>query len=138
VGDVPHYDPNLPFHKIFYTGEKQNPMKIDAKIKNFRRSFLREVFTPWHDTSEHMSIEEYADQHHHTVLWYREHMDAKLTLDEIIEQYEKHENQNYYKWFQLFDEKKYNVYPEVVKKCIQHGKIRGIDTLDDLYVLDFL
>jgi hypothetical protein len=138
VGDVPHYDPNCSYHKVFYTGEKQNPLKIDAKIKNFRRSFLREVFTPWHDTTENMTIEEYADKHHHTVLWYRENIDSQLTLDEIIERYEKHENQQYYRWFQLFDEEKYYKYPQVVKKCIQHGHIRGIETLDNLFFLEFL
>jgi len=138
IGDVPHYDPNQPYHKIYYTGERMNPMKIDAKIKNFRRCFLREVFTPWHDHCDSLTIEEYADKYHHTVLWYRNNIDSQLTLDEIIERYEKHENGQYYKWFQMYDEEKYEKYPDVIRKCIQHGKIRGIETLDDLYVLKYL
>ena len=57
VGDMPSYDPTQIYHKIFNTGEKNIPFKFDAKIKNFRRCFLRDVFTQWHDSNYENNIE---------------------------------------------------------------------------------
>jgi len=140
VGDMPSYNPNRTYHKIFNTGEMKNPFKFDAKIKNFRRVFLRDVFTSWHDTNYKGSIEEYADKNHHTVQWYRENIDNKLSLEEIINKYEEHLkiNGEELKWCEIYDEKKYFEYPYVIKKFIDLDKIRGIENLDDLKYLDLL
>ena len=140
VGDMPSYDPNRAYHKVFNTGPKNTPFKFDAKIKNFRRVFLRDVFTPWHDTNYPGSIEEYANENHHTVLWYRENIDNSLSLEEIIIKYEEHlkkSNENY-KWHKIYDEKLYHEYPYIIKKFIEFNKIEGIENLDDLKYLDLL
>ena len=140
TGDMPCC--NAKFHKkIFNTGEKNIPFKFDCKIKNFRRTFLREVFTPWHDSNYEGNIEEYADKYHHTIIWYRENIDKNLTLDEIIERFDKHINSNdneKFKWHKIYDEKEYIEYPSIIKQFISFGKIEGIKDLNDLYYLDKL
>ena len=141
VGDMPSYNPNNSYHKIFNTGEKNIPFKFDAKIKNFRRVFLREVFTPWHDSNYKGTIEQYADKYHHTVLWYRENIDKTLKLEEIIKRYEKHINDDInekFKWHKIYDENEYCEYPNIIKKFIEFGKLEGIESLDDLHFLDNL
>jgi hypothetical protein len=140
VGDMPSYDVLCDYHKIFNTGEKNTPFKFDCKIKNFRRCFLREVFTEWHDGNNSCSIEKYADKHHHTVLWYRENIGENLTLDEIITRFEEHQNQpsEKFKWHKIYDEKKYEEYPYIIKKFIEFNKLSGIETLDDLIYLEQL
>ena len=138
-GDMPAINANEKYHKIFDTGEKNNPFKFDCKIKNFRRVFLREVFTPWHDGNFNGSIEEYADKHHYTVKWYRENIDKNLSLEEIIESYEKHINSNdeeKFKWHKIYDENEYIKYPTIIKKFIELNKIEGIKNLDDLKYLN--
>ncbi len=138
VGDMPHYNPNFLYHKVFHTGNEQKPFKFDAKIKNFRRCFLREVFTLWHDTCKDMTIEEYADIHHLTVKWYRENVDKNLTLEEIIKRFEEHETQSeeqFFKWHKIFDENKFAPYPYVIRKSIELNYKRGIEKLEDLHYL---
>jgi len=138
-GDMPHCNPDK--HIIFNTGEKQNPYKFDCKIKNFRRIFLREVFTPWHDSNVFKgTIEEYADKYHHTVQWYRKNINPNLKLEEIIKKYEEHikTNDEKYKWHKIYDENEYMKYPEIIKKFIEWNKLEGIETLDDLHLLDKL
>jgi len=140
-GDMPSYNPSLPYHKIYNTGEKCNPFKFDAKIKNFRRVFLREMFTPWHDSDYQGTIEEYADEYHYTVKWYRENIDKNLSLEEIIKRDECHVNSNLeekFKWHKIYKEDTYWEYPEIIKKFIGYGKLEGIESLDDLYLLDTL
>ena len=140
-GDMPCYNPTMYYHKIYNTGEKQNPFKFDAKIKNFRRIFLREMFTPWHDSDYQGTIEEYADEYHHTVKWYRENIDKNLSLEEIIKKYECHVNGNLeekFKWHKIYEEDTYWEYPEIIKKFISYGKLEGIESLDDLHLLDNL
>lgn len=140
VGDMPCCNAQL-HKKIFNTGEKNTPFKFDCKIKNFRRTFLREVFTPWHDSNFEGTIEEYADKYHHTVIWYRENIDKNLTLDEIIEKFEKHTNSNNnekFKWNKIYNESEYIEYPDIIKQFIFFGKIEGIKDLHDLYYLDKL
>ena len=138
VGDMPAYDPNNSYHKIFDTGKENNPFKMDCKIKNFRRIFLRDVFTQWHDSDFEGSIEEYANIYHHTVIWYRENIDKNLLLDEIINKHEKYlesnEEENF-KWVQLYKENKYLEYPEIIRKCIELNLLKGIDNINDLHYL---
>jgi predicted RNA-binding protein with PUA-like domain len=141
VGDMPCYDANMSYHKIYNTGCKNTPFKFDAKIKNFRRVFLREVFTDWHDSGYDGTIEEYADKYHHTVKWYRENVDVNLDLEEIIRLFEIHTNQNdeeKFRWHKIYDEKTYGEYPYIIKKFIEFNKLEGIETLDDLSYLDKL
>lgn len=140
-GDMPSYNPCMSYHKIYNTGEKHNPFKFDAKIKNFRRVFLREMFTPWHDSNYNGTIEEYADEYHHTVKWYRENVDKNLSLEEIIKRYEKYINSSIeekFKWHKIYKEDTYWEYPMIIKKFIDYGKLEGIESLSDLYLLDEL
>jgi len=136
IGDMPAYDPNKGYHKIFNTGEKKIPFKFDCKIKNFRRVFLRDVFTPWHDSEFKGTIEEYANIHHPTVIWYRENINKDLELEEIIKMYEIHINKEKYKWHKIYNVNEYYEYPEIIKKCIALNKLEGIKNMDDLFILD--
>jgi hypothetical protein len=141
IGDMPSYNPNMAYHKIYNTGEKNTPFKFDAKIKNFRRVFLREVFTPWHDSNFNGTIEEFAYKYHHTVKWYLENIDKNLTLEEIINKYEKHINSSLeekFKWHKIYDPLLYAEYPYVIKKFIEFNKLEGIENLDDLIYLNKL
>jgi hypothetical protein len=123
--------------------KKKNTFKFDAKIKNFRRVFLREVFTQWHDSeySDQINIEEYADKYHHTVLWYREHIDKNLSLEEIIKRYEEHSHSSMdekFKWHKIYDEKEYFQYPYIIKQFIEWNKLEGIEKIEDLHYLNKL
>jgi hypothetical protein len=141
IGDMPSYNPNMSYHKIYNTGEKNIPFKFDCKIKDYRRVFLREMFTPWHDSDFKGTIEEYADKHHYTVKWYRENVDKNLSLDEIIRRDEEHVNSsitNKYKWHKIYDEKLYFKYPIIIKKCIELGLNEGIKDIDYLKYLDYI
>ena len=139
IGDMPSY--RLNNHKVYNTGEKSVPFKFDCKIKNFRRVFLREVFTPWHDSDFKGTIEEYADINHHTVKWYRENINKDLKLEEIIDLYDKHINTDLkekFKWHKIYSPTEYFEYPSVIKKFIELEKLEGIKELDDLKYLDKL
>ncbi len=141
TGDMPSCNAGLVYHKIFNTGERTIPFKFDCKIKDFKRIFLREVFTPWHDTNFLGTIEDFADKYHHTVIWYRKNIDTKLTLLQIIDLYEKHLNKNEdekYKWHKLYEPSEYIEYPEVIQKFIDFNKIEGIKDINDLIYLDKL
>ena len=138
-GDMPSYNPNIGYNKEYNTGIKNNPFKFDCKIKNFRRVFLREVFTMWHDSIFKGTIEEFADKYHHTVIWYRENVDKNLTLNEIIIMYEKHVNRSLeekFKWHKIYNQEEYSEYPNIIKRFIEFNKLEGIETLDDLHYLD--
>lgn len=139
VGDLPEYDPNKSYHKIFTTGEMKNPFKFDCKIKDFRRIFLRDVFTQWHDGNFNGTIEEYADKYHHTILWYRSNIDNNLSLDEIINRYEEHESkEDKFRWNKIYNEEEYVNYPKVIKQFIHFNKLEGIKDLSDLEFLNKL
>jgi len=141
IGDMPSYDPNNSYHKIYNTGERNNPFKFDCKIKDYRRVFLREMFTQWHDSDFNGTIEEYADKYHYTVLWYRENVDKNLSLEEIIKMDEQHinsDNNIKYKWHKLYDENLYFKYPNIINKCIELGLNEGINNINNIKYLDFL
>jgi hypothetical protein len=141
IGDMPSCNPNMKYHKIFNTNCKNSPFKFDCKIKNFRRVFLREMFTQWHDSDFNGTIEEYCDKNHYTVIWYRENINKNLLLEEIIDMYDKHVNSNdeeKFKWHKIYKENEYFKYPYIIKKCIEYNKIEGIKNLDDLELLNKL
>jgi hypothetical protein len=140
-GDMPSYDLSKSYHKVYHTGDKKRPFKFDAKIKNYRRIFLREVFTPWHDTNFDGTIEEYADIYHHSVIWYRENINKDMELEDIIKEYEKiyhMDEKEKFKWHKIYNEKEYEEYPYIIQKFIELGKLEGIETLEDLKYLDYL
>ncbi len=141
IGDMPSFNASIGIHKEYTTGLKNNPFKFDCKIKNFRRVFLRDVFTQWHDSNFKGTIEEYADKYHHTVLWYRENIDSNLDLEEIIKRYEKHVNSSLeekFKWHKIYNQDEYHEYPYIIKKFIELNKLEGIETLNDLHLLNKL
>ena len=139
VGDMPSYDPNKDYHKIYNTGEKNLPFKFDVKIKNFRRIFLRDIFTQWHDSNLNCSIEDYANIHHHDVIWYRKNINNNILLEDIIKEYEKIYNSSFeekFKWQKIYEQDKYYEYPYIIQKFIEFNKLEGIIDLEDLFYLD--
>lgn len=133
IGDMPWYNPNLKYHKV---KNYNYPLKFDCKIKNYRRTFLREMFTKWHDSNSELSIEDYCNHNHHSVKWCKENINNELTLDEIITICEKDHMKNIFKWNQIYDENKYYIKPKIIKYFIDNNKKQGIENLDDLKYLD--
>ena len=135
IGDMPWYNPHKNNHNIL---NLDFPLKFDCKIKNYRRSFLREVFTPWHDSDSDLSIEKYADEHHYHVKWYRKNIDENLTLEKIIEMCYNNNKDNEFKWNQKYDEKKYYNYFKIIKIFIDNNKLKGIENMEDLKYLKYI
>ena len=134
-GDMPWYNPNKSYHKI---KNYDYPMKFDCKIKNFKRKFLREMFTEWHDNDNNLNLEEYCDKYHYSVIWYRKNINENLTLDEIIQLCEKDNKNNLFKWNIIYDENKYYKKPSIIEEFIKLNKNFGIEVIDDLKYLNFL
>lgn len=131
IGDMPA---SKEYGKQFNTGKCNNPYKFDCKIKNFRRIFLRDVFTPWHDSDFKGTIEEYSEKYHPDVLWYRQNVDKNLNLEDIIEKI-KEKRENDMSLFQKYKEEDFYEYPSVIKIFIDDGKIKGIENIEDLQLL---
>lgn len=135
-GDMPWYNPNLGVH-IFK--EFKNPLKFDCKIKNFRRNFLREVFTKWHDEINTCSIEEYALENHHSIKWYNENINQnEKNLETMIKVFEKEHKKNEFKWNLKYNENIYYKYPYIINFFIEKNKLKGIEVLQDLKFLEEL
>lgn len=135
-GDMPWYNPNYSYHSIKHF---KHPLKFDCKIKNYRRLFLREMFTPWHENEkEQMSIEEYCDKNHYHVLWYRENIDANLSLENIIKKCQEDYEKNKFKWNKIYDEEKYYKKPKIITFFIEKNKLNGIEHLEDLELLNLI
>ena len=61
--------------------------------KNFRRLFLRQVFTQWHDSDYNDTIENYAFMFHGDCTWYKQHINNNVdNVEEIISFFETHNN----------------------------------------------
>ena len=134
-GDMPWYNPNKNYHKV---KNYDYPLKFDCKIKNFKRKFLREMFTEWHDKENNLNLEEYCDKHHYSVKWYRKNISKDLNLDNIIKLCEDDNRNNLFKWNIIYDENKYYHKPNIIQKFIKINKNFGIETLDDLKYLNLL
>lgn len=134
-GDMPWYNPNLDYHKV---KNYEYPLKFDCKIKNFRRKFLREMFTPWHDSNSTLTLENYCDLHHYSVIWYRENIDNNLKLEDIISLCEDENKKNLFKWNILYNENEFYKRPKIIKYFLKHNKNFGINDLSDLYIFNKL
>ncbi len=132
-GDMPWYNPNLDYHKI---KNYKYPLKFDCKIKNFRRKFLREMFTAWHDSDNTLNLEDYCNLHHYSVIWYRENIDINLKLEDIISLCEEENKKNLFKWNILYNENEFYKKPKIIKYFLKHNKYFGINDLSDLYILN--
>lgn len=133
-GDMPWYNPTLTIHIV---KEFKKPLKFDCKIKNFRRNFLREVFTNWHDSDYKGSIEEYAFAYHHSIIWYKQNInEQEEDLEKMIKVFEDEHKKDEFKWNLIYDEKKYYNYPFIINYMINNNKLKGIESLNDLNFLD--
>lgn len=136
IGDMPWYEPHCEYHNVV---DLKKPLKFDCKIKNYRRKFLREVFTQWHDGHFNCSIEEYAYKHHYHVKWYKENINSEeKNINIIISFFEKNNQKNEFQWNQNYDEQKNYVYPLIIKYMIEKKKFKGIEIIDDLFLLETL
>jgi len=129
-GDLPYlkYDWSIRKYKLFNTGEKNTPFKFDCNVKNFRRLFLREVFTNWHDSDHDGTIESYALSHHPSVINYKNKINENENdIEVIINHFNNNVNQGI-----PYNENQFNVYPKIIKKYIELNLIKGIENLEDL------
>jgi len=135
-GDMPWYDPKCDYHSIKHF---KHPLKFDCKIKNYRRLFLREMFTQWHENEKEIcSIEEYCDTHHYHVKWYRDNVNVNLKLEEIIDLCKIDYEKNKFKWNKIYDENKYYKKPNIINIFIEKNKLLGIEDLKDLELLKLI
>ncbi len=109
--------------------KEKRPFKFDCNIKNYSRLFKREVFTSWHDGNNDVSIDQYCLENDPRCKWYKENIKNNVRLEEIIEHYEKEDNLNY---IEKYDESKFYQYPNIIKRYINIGLLKGINNLDDL------
>lgn len=134
-GDLPYlkYNWNIREYKLYNTGEKKNPFKFDCNIKNFRRLFLRQIFTEWHDSEYNNSIDEFAWKFHPDCIWYKQNINENSSLDEIISYFET--NSDKYKFCKLYCEDEYYAYPKIIKKYINQNLIFGIDDIEKINLI---
>lgn len=108
---------------------EKSPFKFDCNIKNYSRLFKRLVFTKWHDGDNNCTIEEYCFNNDSRCEWYKNNIKRDTNLDEIISFFEINESLNY---LEKYDESKFYVYPNVIKKYIECGLVKGINQIEDL------
>lgn len=135
-GDMPWYNPNCNYHNIKHFDK---PLKFDIKVKNYRRLFLREMFTQWHENEkETTTIEEYCDKNHYHVKWYRENINHELSLEDIISLCKEDYIKNKFKWNKIYDEEKYFKKPKIINIFIEKNKLCGVEDLEDLSLLKLI
>lgn len=102
------------------------PFKFDCNVKNFKRLFLREVFTNWHDSGSNLKIDEFADLNHHTMKYYR-NINPNITMKEVIENEEKEHIRRVESLIshKFYNEDEYFKYPSVIKKYLDKGYVYG-------------
>ena len=134
-GDLPYirFDWAKRKYRTFHTYNQTTPFKFDCNIKNFRRLFLRQVFTPWHDGNNTCTIEEYCLQNSTQCIDYRRNIRETNDIEEIISYFE--EGDDPYLFCKLYNEKDYYAYPEVIKKYIESGFTKGIENIEDLPIM---
>jgi hypothetical protein len=131
-GDMPAINYDWNSGKSYKKNEyivKSPPYKFDVNIKNFRRQFLRSLFTAWHDGNYRGTIEEYTYENDNRVKWYLQNVDKDCKdIEIIIKFYEK----NHKPESNLYKEEEFCPYPNIIRKYIDIGLYRGIENLDDL------
>jgi len=132
AGDMPSLKYNYNY-KIFNEGNNSKPYKFDCVVKNFRRIFLRNNFTLWHDDDNYNgTIEQYSFENDLSIRWYLDNIDKDETsLEKIISYYEKSSDINKYYLLKKYNENEYCVYPKIIRKYIDLGLIRGITNISD-------
>lgn len=136
IGDMPYLEYNYNTHKykIYCEGEKSKPYKFDCGVKNFRRIFLRDSFTKWHDSNYNGSIEEYSLNNDPRCISYLKN-DKTADIDKIINHYENNINLSNYYSLKKYDENEYCVYPRIIRKYIDLGLINGISNINDFNLI---
>lgn len=136
VGDMPHLEYNYNTHKykIYNEGEKSKPYKFDCGVKNFRRIFLRDSFTKWHDSYYNGTIEEYSLNYDSRCISYLKN-DKTANIDKIINHYERNSNLNNLYSLKKYDENEFCVYPKIIRKYIDLGLINGISNISDFNLI---
>jgi hypothetical protein len=134
-GDLPYIkcDWSKRNYKFFLTGNQTTPFKFDCNIKNYRRLFLRQIFTSWHDSKNTCTIEEYCLNNFITCLDYKRDVRETDDIEEIIMYYQ--ETDPPYRWCKRYDENEYYPYPITLKRYLEGGFLRGIEEMQDLQIM---
>ena len=136
-GDLPYLELNKIWKnniKTKFFSSKELPYKFDCNIKNFRRTFVRSMFTPWHDEDNCCTLDEYCLKNDERCKWYIKNIQNTDNLDEIIDYFKT--NEDIYKFCKLYNQDEYFKYPNVIKKYIDNNMIFGLNNIDDLKLLN--
>jgi hypothetical protein len=112
--------------KTYKSAVENNPWKFDCTIKNYRRSWLRSVFTAWHDGDNICTIEEYAEKYHHDMIWHKNKF-PNITMQEVINITEESKKKilDKLEWHNIYDENKYFKCPDIITKYKNHNLLFG-------------